>query len=146
MRTEVPANFLVGRKRRLIVQWNVRVVYIYIYIGSIFHLLVLFFEILQLIRDITNNEEMAYWITDSDSFKMEEPESELELHFGTIWNPCQRDKGKYSALGTHYAARGLHYLPKGLQYCQRANKTHYTALGPCNGALIYKIHRPPFTK
>ena len=40
--------------------------------------------------------------------------------FGTICHPCQRDKGKYTALGTHYAAQGLHYLPKGLQYCQRA--------------------------
>ena len=46
--------------------------------------------------------------------------SNVGHHNGTICHPCQRDKGKYTALGTHYAAQGLHYLPKGLQYCQRA--------------------------
>ena len=32
---------------------------------------------------------------------------------GTICHPCQRDKGKYNAHGTHYDAQGLHYMPEG---------------------------------
>ena len=41
-------------------------------------------------------------------------------HIIPICHPCQRDKGRCTALGTHYDAQGLHYLPNGLQYCRRA--------------------------